>query len=82
MEKWYVSMNDSFMSGWGRAKGLTNRLVIVCENRDQALMIVRAAEKRQEMKYINVSLCKPRERSHWLISWKSFEEMSGWHDRD
>ena len=32
----YVTMTDKFMSGWGMAKGKTNKLVIECENSMQA----------------------------------------------
>ena len=48
----YVTMIDTYMSGWGQSKQRTNALIITCETRERALQIVQAAEKRDEMKYV------------------------------
>ncbi len=29
---YYVTATDKFMSGWGLAKGRTNKVVVICEN--------------------------------------------------
>ena len=36
---YYVTMIDNFMSGWGMAKGKTNRLVITCETMTEAMTV-------------------------------------------
>lgn len=58
--KFWVSMTDKFMSGWGRAAGLINKYVVECDNYEQALCIERHAEQRNEMKYINICSNFPR----------------------
>lgn len=35
-KKYYVSMTDKFLSGWGSSRGKTSKLVIVCDTRQQA----------------------------------------------
>ena len=76
--KYYVTMTDKFMSGWGEAAGKVNKLVIECENPDQAFLIEKNARKRNEMKYVNFCTTKPSyPSSHYLTSWKSFADMGG-----
>ena len=76
----YVTMTDKFMSGWGMAKGKTNKLVIECENRMQAEELADYAEnERDEMKYINIIYTKPHYNSNrYLTSWKVYSQMTGW----
>ena len=73
--KYWVTMNDKFMSGWGMAKGKTNKLIIACETFKQAEAIERNAKKRNEMKYVNICSNKPQIKSHVYPSWKHFEDM-------
>ena len=75
----YVTMTDKFMSGWGMAKGKTNKLVIECENRLQAEKIADYANnERDEMKYINITYNKPRyNSSKYITSWKVYSQMTG-----
>jgi hypothetical protein len=71
----FVTMNDKFMSGWGRATGKTNKLIIACDTLEQAEAIERNAKQRNEMKYINICSRKPQIKSHHYPSWKHFEDM-------
>lgn len=48
----YVSCTDSFMSGWGEAKDLKNKLIFECKNDYEVEKIADILEKRNEMKYI------------------------------
>jgi hypothetical protein len=75
MEKWYVTMTDKFMSGWGCAKGKTNKFIIECDSLNDAEIIERNAHKRNEMKYINLCKNKPRYGSNILQSHKHFNEL-------
>lgn len=52
--KFFVTMTDSFLSGWGRAEGLTNKYIVCCRTLNEALTVKENAQKRNEMKYINV----------------------------
>ncbi len=68
--KYYITMTDKFMSGWGDATGKINKLVIECENPDQAFLIEKNARKRYEMKYVNFCTTKPN-RNPIIIAPKS-----------
>jgi hypothetical protein len=73
--KFYVTMTDKFMSGWGMASGKTNKLVIECDTYEQAEIIERNASRRSEMKYVNIRSSKPRFGSSVFPSWKTWEDM-------
>lgn len=74
-KKIFVTMTDKFLSGWGNATGKTNKFIIICDNWEQAQTIERNAQKRSEMKYINICINKPRYGAHVLESWKTFDEL-------
>ncbi len=74
-EKIYVSMTDSFLSGWGNARGKRNKLIIECDTWQQAETIERNAKKRSEMKYVNVSSSRPRIASNVYPTWKTYNDM-------
>jgi len=56
---YYVTMTDKFMSGWGHADRLTNKLVFECETMDQAQIVADNAENRSDQNYINICLNRP-----------------------
>ncbi len=58
-QKYWVSMTDNFMSGWGGADNRTNKLVIECDNMEEAEIVKENAEDHKEMKYINICIKKP-----------------------
>ena len=35
-KKYYVSMTDSFLSGWGMAENKISKYIIICDNLEQA----------------------------------------------
>ena len=51
---YYVTMTDNFMSGWGLARNKTNKLVIECDDMNQAMLIEKNAKLRSEMRYVNI----------------------------
>jgi hypothetical protein len=59
MKKVYVTMTDKFMSGWGMAEGKINKLIFECDNVQEAHVVADNAERRGDMKYINVTYNKP-----------------------
>jgi len=71
----WVTMTDKFMSGWGGAANKINKFVVACESREQAEQIVRAAEKRSEMKYISVRTKKPKYGSKYVVSEREFSRL-------
>ena len=66
---YYVTATDKFMSGWGLAKGKTNKVVVICENLTEAEEVEEALHSRDEMKYINIRASKPYYNSSYIISW-------------
>lgn len=73
--KFYVTMTDKFMSGWGMAEGKTNKLIIECDNYEQAEIIERNARNRSEMRYVNICSSRPKYGRNVLPSWKTWEDM-------
>lgn len=70
-----MTMTDKFMSGWGMAKGMTNKLIIQCQTIEQAEQIERVARYRDEMTYVNIRITKPYYRANILASWKTWDEL-------
>ena len=58
--QYWVTMTDKFMSGWGKAEGKTNKYIVPCETWEQAEIVKENAERRSEMKYVNICANKPR----------------------
>ena len=58
-QKYYVTMTDKFMSGWGMAEGKINKLVFECESFEMAEIVEDNANCRTDMKYVNVVDKKP-----------------------
>lgn len=75
-EKIYVSMTDKFLSGWGLASHKIDKLVIICDDFEQAEIIKKNASMRGDMKNINICLNKPRyNASRYIVSYKNFDEL-------
>lgn len=76
---YYVTMTDRFMSGWGLSDNRTNKLVIECDNLKDAYKIKDNAEKRPEMRYINIVSVKPPYYSpkKYYVNFKKFSDMGG-----
>lgn len=77
MSKFYVCMNDSFMSNWGPAEGKTNVLQIACDTQAQAQAVLKAAEDRPEMKRIRINTKPIRDNASSCVSEKTFYDLSG-----
>ena len=72
---YYVTMTDRFMSGWGRADGKINKLVISCDTYDEAAIVEDNARCRSEMKYVNICINKPYYTGgHYLTSYHGREQ--------
>lgn len=75
-KKYFVTMTDSFMSDWGKAKGKINKVVVECNTHKQAQTIARNAKLRPEMKYINVVGKMPYYNAkRYLVSLKTYGSL-------
>lgn len=73
--KYYVTMTDKFMSGWGMAANKINKMIVECDTWQQAEQIKRAARNRSEMRRVNIRATKPRYGAHVVESWKTWDDL-------
>ena len=55
----YVCTTDKFMSGWGKADGLINKLIILCEP-SEAQTVMDNATNRSDQIHISCSSAPPQ----------------------
>lgn len=78
--KFYVTMTDGFMSGWGHAEGKINKLVMECDGIVEAGIVRDNADARSEMKYVNICSSKPSYPAHsHLTQFKTKEDYPRWY---
>jgi hypothetical protein len=78
--KYYVSMTDKFMSGWGEAKAKINKLVFVCESYEEAIIVRDNARNRTDQIYINICGNKPYyNKERYYTQFKDKESYDSWY---
>jgi hypothetical protein len=76
---YYVTMTDSFMSGWGEANGRINKLVFVCHGYE-AKIVEDNAHERTDMKYINICINKPYyNKRDYLTQYQTKGDYKNWY---
>ena len=76
---YWLTMTDTFMSGWGLANNKINKLVIECPDYGTALKGKIHALARPEMKYVNINENKPYyNKDHYYTSYRHYSEMPAW----
>ena len=80
MSKYYVAMNDTFFSGWGKAEGKINKLVIECDSLDEMEIVMDNAKAREEMKSINYYVGKVPywNKNRFLVQIKDKNDYPSW----
>lgn len=77
---YYVTATDSFLSGWGRALGKINKLVIECESYEEAETVQEKLERRSDMSHVNICITEPRyNNSKYYTSYITKEDQPGWY---
>ena len=77
---YYVTMTDKFMSGWGKADGRINKLIFICNDYQEAEIVMDNAKARSEMKYINICINAPRyDESRYYAQFKTREDSANWY---
>jgi len=56
---YYVTMTDTFLTGWGHAQNKTAKFIYECETYEEALIVQENAANRTDQKYINICIRKP-----------------------
>jgi hypothetical protein len=83
MGKFYVSMTDTFMSGWGKAKGKVNKLVLECDSMEEAMIVEQNARKRSDQKDIIIHTNKPVfSTTNMFVSFKTKLQYPVWYDQN
>jgi len=77
---YYVLSNDTFMSGWGFAKGRINTIILPCENLREARIVEWNAHQRTDQQRVRIVRHKPRIRDGVLYSLMNREEASRWYE--
>ena len=80
-EKYYVTMTDKFLSGWGKAENKINKLILVCDNHLEAFTVYNNATNRKDMIYINIHDKKPYYNSkRYYVSWHDKNDYPEWYE--
>lgn len=76
----YVTMTDKFMSGWGLADNKTNKLVLTCDNWDEAEIVADNARRRTDQKNVSIRSTKPCYNSRYYeTSWHDKTDYQAWY---
>lgn len=79
----YVTMTDTFMSGWGLAKGKTNKLIFECETLEEAKIVAYNAHNRTDQKRINICGTKPYyDKNRYYPQYITKKEYPSWYIKD
>jgi hypothetical protein len=79
---YYVTMTDTFLSGWGKAEGKINKLIFECATYEEAEIVAENAKQRSEMKYIKITSKKPYYNpKNYLVQVKTKEEYPNWYKK-
>lgn len=72
----YVTMTDKALSGWGLSHNKIAKLVVVCDTYEQAFAIETYAKTRSEMKYVNLTVNKPRYSTlKYCVTEREFDQL-------
>jgi hypothetical protein len=78
--KYWVTMTDKFMSGWGKAQGKTNKLVFTARDYDEAKVVADNARRRGDMNYINICHAKPSyDPRRYYVQYKNKHSYPAWY---
>ncbi|HHT7008467.1 hypothetical protein [Bacillus cereus group sp. BfR-BA-01328] len=80
MKKYYVTMTDTFLGGWGEAEGKINKLIFVCDSYEEAKVVKDNAKHRSDMEHVNITDKKPSyKESKYLAQVKTKETSRAWY---
>lgn len=77
-QKCWVTMSDTFLSGWGPAKNKVSKLVIECDDVYEAAVVYRNAKRRGEMKYVNIRYTKPYYTNSTVVEYADKITYGSW----
>ena len=75
----YVTTTDTFMSGWGPAENLTNRLILPCDSMREAEFVYSYAKSRNDQKNVRICTAKPQINFWQYCQVMERSESSSWY---
>lgn len=77
--KWYVSMTDKFLSGWGGAENKIAKYVVECDSYQEAEIVADNANARSDQKNVNICYNKPYYNSRsYRVKYQDKKELPSW----
>jgi hypothetical protein len=73
----YVTMIDTFMSGWGPAQGKDNLFAVECDDGQQVEQILKAAAERAEMRKLMVVHNEPKSNGQRVVTLTHYNNLGG-----
>lgn len=78
-QKYYVSMTDKFLSGWGLADNKTAKYIVECDTYEEAEIVADNARSRSDQKNVNICYNKPYyNQRHYLVKYQTKEDLPSW----
>lgn len=88
----YVTTTDTFMSGWGKAKNLTNKLIFLCDSMEQAEIVADNARTRDDQKQVQIHKTPPSylrkkkgkdyREDHRYVQIKTIDDYPSWYEKN
>lgn len=76
---YYVTADDTFMSGWGEAEGLTNTVILPCDSYDEAVIVSDNAEARSDMTNVQIVTEIPDVGDNTLLTVMTRDDAARWY---
>jgi len=78
----YVTATDSFMSGWGKARGKKNKVILPVKSLREAEVVAQNARNRSDMKYVSIRRTKPNAAERGVLwSLMNRKNAAQWYKR-
>ena len=75
----YVMSNDRYMSGWGRAEGAINTVILPCADYAEAQRVADYAESRGDQSRVRIVSNRPRFRPGHVYSLLARNKAKAWY---
>ena len=83
MASYYVTMTDTFLSGWGKAEHKIAKYVIICDNYEEAYTVYKNAKDRSDMKHVRITKNKPYySPKQYQVSVRTKADVPTWFQKD
>ena len=77
---YYVTMTDTFLSGWGEAENKIAKFVCECENLEEVDTVIENAKARGDQGYVRWGYKKPYYNSaRYFVKYENKETCKNWY---